>query len=290
MPQFSKLLKQNNNKMQMIDSIDAILGKYSCFLIDLWGVIHNGKTAYPDAIPAIQRLQKAQKKVIFLTNMPRPKELVFETLSKFGLTPPYDVVTSGDCTQIYLEKFYKDAKIYHLGENVNQVIARGFPLTTNLQEADLVLLSLFTESKEEADLYENICKQIAQSGLPVICANPDKQAAHGDHTRCTAGYFANMIEEFSGTVHYIGKPFVSVYDHVFETFHLSPCDCVMIGDTLETDILGATNTGIDSVLVQTGVTQKMLKDAKISLYDYIYAENLPEPNYILPCLCTKNFP
>ncbi|CAO5681004.1 MAG: Dihydroxyacetone phosphatase [Holosporales bacterium] len=272
--------------MQTIESIDEIINKYSCFLIDLWGVVHNGKTAYPGAIPAIQRLQKANKQIIFLTNMPRPKELVFETLSKFGLNPPYEVVTSGDCTQLYLEKFYKGSKIYHLGENVNQVIARGFPLTTNLDEAELVLLSLFCESKEEADSYKNICKQIAQSGLPVICANPDKQAAHGEHTRYTAGYFANMIEEFSGTVHYIGKPFVSVYDHVFETFHINPQDCVMIGDTLETDILGATNSGIDSVLVQTGVTQKVLTDAQCNLYDYIYAENLPEPNYILPSLCT----
>lgn len=273
--------------MCVIESIDAIMDKYACFLIDLWGVIHNGKTAYPGAISAVQRLQDANKRVIFLSNMPRPKELVFETLSKFGLDAPYDVVTSGDCTQIYLEKYYKNAKIYHLGENVNQVIARGFQFTTNLLEADLVLLSLFTESKEETVQYEKICKQIAQSGLPVVCANPDKQAAHGDHTRYTAGYFANMIEDFSGSVYYIGKPFVSIYEHVFETFQIDPKDCVMIGDTLETDILGATNAGIDSIFVKTGVTQKTITEQGINLQDYIYAENLPEPHFIMEQLCAK---
>ena len=94
------------------------------------------------------------------------------------------------------------------------------------------------------------------------------------------------IEEFGGKIEFIGKPFLNIYNAAFKKFNISPetNKIVMIGDTIETDIVGAYNAGIDSVLVRTGVTQVMLNEENEALDDYCLKKGLPKTSYVTEML------
>ena len=82
--------------------------------------------------------------------------------------------------------------------------------------------------------------KIVQRKIPVICANPDKIAMHGDTTHKCAGYIADKILAEGGQVIFIGKPNPLIYKIILEKFSFAESSKVlMIGDTIETDIKGA---------------------------------------------------
>lgn len=246
---------------------------YSTFFVDMVGVIYDGLHYFPKALEAISSLQKEAKEVVFVSNNPRPSSITKKKLLQIGLNEPFSVVTSGDYARHLLQTTYKNAKIFHLGAQRNKDILKGLEvnLVQDSKACDLVLLTLFLEENEDPNDYEEILGLISSQKKEVLCANPDYYALHGDAYRKCSGFFADLLLKKGANVRIIGKPSKDFYDFVVKTAvkDFNPQKTLMIGDTLETDILGATLFGIDSLLVKTGVSAqkgKLSKDVIIPTY------------------------
>ena len=83
---------------QLLENLDAVFRQYEVFLVDAWGVLHDGKTLYPGAGEMLKRLMAAGKKVIVLSNAARRIPAFRKELEKVGISPALytDAVTSGE--------------------------------------------------------------------------------------------------------------------------------------------------------------------------------------------------
>ena len=171
------------------------------------------------------------------------------------------VVTSGDIARQMIQAHRsnlggKIPKIYHLGEDRNEDILLNskHELTQDLNSADILLLSLYRDDHEDINEFNQILKQAAlKKDLLTLCSNPDTTIPKHGTIRYCAGYFAEIIEKFGGEVVYTGKPKEVIYNFALQKQqHIKKDRILMVGDTFETDILGANKVGIHSALVLSG--------------------------------------
>jgi HAD superfamily hydrolase (TIGR01459 family) len=282
--------------LKHISGLKEIIDQYDGYIIDLYGVIHNGKDLYHTTEQALKYLRANNKKVIFLSNAPRPNSFTLDTMNKMGLELQDElIITSGDLVRAQLTNpsdhiFSKmGKKFYQLGYEKNPTlladVETSFARVDNIEEADFVLITAYIPEAEKKEkglgIYDHIIEQAVKRGLPGICVNPDKIAPHGDSFNYTAGSFAKRYEEMGGKVDYYGKPYPIAYEKIFEIFSdegINKDKLLMIGDSLETDILGANNVGIDSMLVMSGTHRALDNEA---------LENLVKecgiiPSYVAP--------
>ncbi|NRB11300.1 MAG: TIGR01459 family HAD-type hydrolase [Rickettsiaceae bacterium] len=250
--------------MNIIDfkTLSKVCNDYDLFLFDLWGVIVEGAEIYPNSVALINSLIKKQRKVYFVSNAPRPGFNTAKKLKNWGIVDvkEQDVFTSGNITRKYLqeskERFNIDKPIiYHMGADRNDDILQNtnYELTTDLDKANIVLMSLYRDGHENRTEFDELLAGIAKRKIITICANPDTTIPLQGSMRYCAGYFANKVEKQGGIVIYTGKPHLQIYEEVLATVpNIAKDRILMIGDTFETDILGASNSGIHSALVMTG--------------------------------------
>lgn len=255
-------------------SLESIASHYQVFLVDVVGVVHDGVAPHPEAVYALNQLLLQQKTIIFLSNNPRPRQLISQGLLRYGLNPGFFVFTSGDLTRFLLTSSFKNQPIFHLGASRNLELTQDLALhlVDNVGEASLVLLTAFLEEEEDIHEFDPIIKALVEKKVPVLCANPDMIAMHGPKTRRCAGTIAAYIQEQGGEVIFAGKPHVSIYEQlplVFPEIAFEKSSMVMIGDTLETDVLGGAQFQIDTLLVLTGNTGNLLRAKKQELPVYL---------------------
>jgi len=246
----------------IIDSVQDIGGRYRVWFVDIWGVMHNGRNAFPKASAATRAFREAGGTVVLLSNSPRPSPAVQEQLRQFGVPDEaYDTtVTSGDLTRHELGK-HAGARVFHLGPERDQMIFAGLDVTlTGPGEADLIVCSgPFNDDVETPDDYTDLLSALAARGLLMICANPDHMVERGDRLVYCAGALAAVYEGFGGEVIYAGKPHAPVYELALETAGRLAGETVerrrvlAIGDGLKTDIAGAGGFGIDAIFVASGL-------------------------------------
>ncbi len=244
----------------------TIKTQYNTFFVDLVGVIYDGITVFPQAIQALNQLEPHQK-LIFISNNPRPSDLSVTKLKTFGFTHDFTIVTSGDYARAQLSLDQK-AIYYHWGAERNTDILDGISLklTDNIHQADKVLLTAFIEETDDPTKFDPLIDQIISNHLPVFCANPDRYAFNGAELRKCAGYFADKLLYRGGDVTFWGKPNITLYEFVEQSLsQFEKSTCLMIGDTLETDIIGAAQFGIDSLLVLSGVSEAWRQSQSLTL-------------------------
>jgi HAD superfamily hydrolase (TIGR01459 family) len=242
--------------------LNIAIDEYDLVLFDLWGVIVEGGKTYPGVVDAINQMI-TKTDIMFLTNAPRPAFKVAENLQNFGMSQVVEemIVTSGDIARQMIQEHRvslggKVPTIYHLGADRNEDILIEFDneLTNDLGAADILLLSLYRDEHEDIHEFDHLLEQAAQNrDLLTICSNPDTTIPkHGTLLYC-AGYFASIIEKFGGKVVYTGKPKNVIYDSILQRKKgIKKNRILMVGDTLETDIMGANNANIHSALVLSG--------------------------------------
>ena len=242
--------------------LNIAIDEYDLVLFDLWGVIVEGDKTYPGIIDTINRMI-TKTDIMFLTNTPRPAFKVVENLQNFGMSQVVEemIVTSGDIARqmIQAHRLSLDGKvptIYHLGADRNEDILIEFDneLTNDLGVADILLLSLYRDEHEDIHEFDHLLEQAAQNrDLLTICSNPDITIPKHGTLRYCAGYFASIIEKFGGKVIYTGKPKNVIYNSILQRKKgIKKNRILMVGDTLETDIMGANNANIHSALVLSG--------------------------------------
>ncbi|MGK2921457.1 MAG: TIGR01459 family HAD-type hydrolase [Methyloceanibacter sp.] len=251
-----------SSAVPIVDSVQDIGKGYRAWFVDIWGVMHNGRTAFPEAAAATRAFRQAGGIVVLLSNSPRPSPAVQEQLREFGVPDgAYDAtVTSGDLTRYELGK-HAGARVFHLGPERDGAIFDGLDITlTGPEEAELIVCSgPFNDDVETPDDYTGLLGALAARGLLMICANPDHMVERGHRLVYCAGALAAVYETLGGKVIYAGKPHVPVYELALETAGrlagetLDRDRVLAIGDGLKTDIAGAGSFGIDAVFVASGL-------------------------------------
>jgi len=249
--------------MHYLNGLAEIAPAYDGFILDLWGVIHNGITAYPDALDCLRKL--AGRPTLLLSNAPRRAGSVQRTLQRMGVPDALytHILTSGEATWHALHTRSDPwfaalgKRIYHLGPERDRSVMAGLgtTLAATPQAADILLNTGPDDSRESAPLDAFIPELLAclQANLPMICANPDLEIVRGTERILCAGSLAVWYETEGGNVRWIGKPDPAIYATALATLGLPAKRVLAIGDSLRTDIIGANAAGIDSVWVLGGI-------------------------------------
>jgi HAD superfamily hydrolase (TIGR01459 family) len=206
--------------------------------------------------------------------MAHPSRSAGTHFTDIGLTSKTQNFTSGDAVEMDLMKRFEGKKVYHLGADRNKHICKGLPITIvdNLKDADLVLLTQFIEENESVDQFDPLLEEIVRRKLTIICANPEKLVPYAKGKRYCAGTFAERLEKLGGRVEYYGKATPRMYELMSEKYGFveeNKKGILLIGDSLETDIKGASEYGVDSLLVLTGEAGKKIKTSQLAIEDYL---------------------
>ena len=235
-----------------------IYENYDTFVIDLWGVIHDGMTLNSKAIGVIEQLKNNSKKIVFLSNAPRPSSQVINFLLKMNMNRKYlsNVMTSGEAAMHAINKNQFGKSFYHLGPpKDNSVFEKVKDNKTDLETCDFILCTgLFDEHEDDLGYYKKFLKNHVTKKL--VCTNPDLTVHRGNVEELCAGSIAKVFEELGGEVIYFGKPHKEVYKMCFNSNE----KVLAIGDNLRTDIKGANNMNIDCIFISNGVHRNEYKD------------------------------
>ncbi len=257
-----------SSSLRLLDGLSQIAGDYDAFILDLWGVLHNGRAPYPGAVDCLMQMKKAGKKRVILSNAPRRIEPVIARITEIGIPPEaYDgVMTSGQDTWEHLQfrgrregiPFYAQLgkRCLFIGPDRDLGLLDGVPheRVDDPRAADFCLCTGIVERDHLLEVYEPTLLALAKSGVPMICANPDLIVRNGDQVELCAGSLAALYEDMRGTVLYHGKPYPEIYDHVFALLgNPDPQRTLAIGDSLRTDMGGAQTIGVDGLLVIDGI-------------------------------------
>ena len=237
---------------------------YDGFVLDLWGVIHDGVRPLPGALDCLRRLRAIGGRSVLLSNAPRRASAVQHLLRSMGIGDDlYDgIVTSGEAThQALLDRvdpFFAalGRKLLHLGPARDRPILDGLDLecVDSAAAADFVLNTGPDDHRapEPIEAFEPELLACLAAGLPMICANPDLEVIRGGMRILCAGALARRYAELGGVVRLFGKPDPAIYAPVLQ--QLLPSTRVLaVGDALGTDIAGAQAAGLDSAWVLGGI-------------------------------------
>src|ERR1700738_1208217 len=248
--------------LRFVERLRDLVGDVDVVLSDIWGVVHNGIEAFPEACEALHRFRQQGGTVVLITNAPRPADSVQRQLRKLGIANDvYDaMVTSGDLTRHFVAD-HPGKRMYWIGSERHNSAHRGLdPVIAPLEEADyIVCTGLFDEETESAEDYRDMMLEARARKLPLICANPDIVVERGDRLIYCAGAIAELYRELGGEVIFYGKPHRPIYERAMELAaerkgHAVPLNRVLaIGDSVRTDLAGAHGFGIDCLFVTRGI-------------------------------------
>lgn len=251
-----------------LEGLASLSERYDLILCDVWGVLHNGVSAYAAAGEALGRFRDREGRVVLVSNAPRPGGDVEAQLDEFGVPrSAYDtIVTSGDLTRLAIEARVGQV-VHHMGPSRDMPIYDGLGVRFGtIAEADYVVCSGFEDDEREtvAD-YQDRLNAMRVRSLPMICANPDLVVERGSIMVPCAGALAQVYETMGGEVFYAGKPHAPVYERALalasalKGTQIRKERVLAIGDAIRTDIAGAAGFGIDSLLVARGIHTHDLK-------------------------------
>lgn len=238
-------------------SLHDISDQYDTYIVDLWGVVHNGYRLSPGVQETFTRLQEHDKKILLLSNAPRRKAPVQRQLEELGLSSSSytDLYTSGEDAHHALKSNESQKKCFSFMASDADLLADSkIVLTDDITKADFFLNARMPSMTDA--LIEGYLKKALEQELPMICVNPDVSVVAGGEVLFCAGSLAERYEALGGEVSYHGKPHPSIYKALQKRNVFDKSRTIAIGDALKTDILGAQNFGIDSILVLSGLEGK----------------------------------
>ena len=258
-----------------------ISDQYNIYLVDLWGVIHNGVKLFDNAIYVLKKLKNENKKVVLISNAPRTNETVKKFLLKlnFELNLIDILITSGDVSRHYILE-NNDKKFYHLGPSKDDDLFYGIKnITKNANDSDeVVCTGLVDKIGQDISNYQNLFIELINKEKVFICANPDEVVSRGDKIEFCAGALAKYFKKLGGKVKYFGKPYVDIYNYAEDQINkkfgsiIEKNKILAVGDNLKTDISGAQNYEIDSLLILNGIYKDFFRNNNLN-FDKLLKSN-----------------
>lgn len=284
---------------QIVKTLAEISAQYDALFVDLWGCVHNGVTAFPDAVAALQAYRATGGKVILVTNAPRPHAGVQQQLIRFNV--PEDawdaIATSGDSARSAMFRGTVGSKVWFIGQPHDQNFFEPLSLIDDpveitqvpLEQAEGIVCTGPEDPLADPDVMRPQFLYAKQKGLKLLCANPDIVVDRGETREWCAGALAALYTEMGGESLYFGKPHPPIYDlarrRLFALGADVPDDRILcIGDGVLTDIQGAMGEDIDSLFISGGLAAAETKtdihpDAE-ALSAYIQKEKVA-PTYTI---------
>jgi HAD superfamily hydrolase (TIGR01459 family) len=244
-----------------INNFSEVYEKYDSVICDIWGVIHNGQELFSSSVDCLHDLKNKGYPIILVSNAPRPGEEIKLMLEKMGLEKNcYDkIITSGDLTQKILNDGSLGQNCYHIGPDRDLKIFDGVGVNrVSFDESDFIFITgLFNDEEEDENSYLPLLKKSKKRKLKLLCANPDIWVQRGSDLIPCAGAISKKYESIGGEVINIGKPFQPMFDEAMKNINSLGngkfSSTIVIGDGIDTDIKGANDYKLDSLLTLGGL-------------------------------------
>lgn len=284
---------------QIISRLAEISGHYEAMFVDLWGCVHDGIRALPDAVAALQAYRQTGGIVVLVTNSPRARAGVEKQLDYFGV--PKDawdtIATSGDSARAAMYQGVVGSKVWFVGEArdtrffdpINIIDDPVEIEQVDLEQADGIVCTGPFDPMADPQTMRPHLLYAKQKGLKLLCANPDIVVDRGDSREWCAGALARLYSEIGGESLYFGKPHPPIYDLARRRLaalkpDISDQAVLAIGDGIHTDIQGAMGEDIDSLFISGGLaaaeTKTVHQPDPESLKLYIQRE-MSNPTYTI---------
>jgi HAD superfamily hydrolase (TIGR01459 family) len=251
--------------LKLIQGLAALADRYDGYVVDLWGVIHDGLTTYDGAVPCLAALRARGRRVVLLSNAPRRAAVAVAGLRRLGVPDDlYDaIVTSGEACFLALrdrpDAWFRalGRRVHHIGPPRDASVLDGLGLDRmdDPAQASFVLNTGPDDERSPTDpaAFDDVLRACRAAGLPMLCANPDLTVMRDGVAIVCAGALAERYRDLGGDVRSIGKPDPAIYGSVFAQLGVDPGRTLAIGDSLRTDIAGAAAAGIDALWILRGI-------------------------------------
>ncbi len=286
--------------MKLINGIKNLINLYDVFIIDQWGVMHNGKEGYSYAIECINYLKEHNKQLIIISNSSKRKKSSINKLSDLGFSK-YDfeeVLTSGEMIwneiNFFLSNYGKDLnKCLHIFDKSKEdgldfrIGLDKIVFTDEIKDADFILACTPFKNSKPID-YVPLLNTAIEKNIKMFCANPDFETIeiHKENNIYCMGTIAQLYNDMGGEVIIMGKPSIDIYVEATKSLKHDKSKYLAIGDSLFHDIKGALNFGIDSLLITSGIHKEMFsldnpiwEDPKNTLLEYDITPNFICKNF-----------
>lgn len=281
--------------------ISDLSDSYAAFILDQYGVLHNGDKVFDGVIDCLRELKGRKKTIIMLSNSSKRAGDNAARLARLGITDDlYDhMITSSemvwqglrDNAGLFKGMGRKCFLISHGGDH-SVVDGLDVDVVDTPDDADFLLLAGCDAPEKTLDDYDPILRAAAKKRLKAICSNPEMRGlVHGQPVMGT-GMLARRYQDFGGVVTYIGKPYEPIFAacaSFLRARDIFPGQAVVIGDAMDQDILGGVTAEMDTCLVAaTGLHAGNFKglsnltDLEKSLNNLVIAHNNVRPTYIVP--------
>lgn len=268
--------------------LDDIAERYSVFLVDQFGVLHDGAKPYAGTIAALERLKRDGKRIVLLSNSGKRSASNVARLASLGFEPAmYDaMLTSGEVAWRLLKQrmigrdIARGARCLLLARDNDRSAIEGLELrdATDGNDAELILLAGSRGDTVGMDHYQRLLEPAARRGVPCLCTNPDKIMLTEHGPRFGAGAIADKYAAMGGNVRWLGKPLADIYTLALEEAgHPDVSDVCCIGDSIEHDIAGGARAGLRTALVRTGILEAL--DANV--IEALCGEHDVHPDHML---------
>ena len=283
---------------QIVNSLAEISDRYKALFVDLWGCVHNGITAFPEAVAALQSYRQRGGIVVLVTNSPKPRAGVAEQLSEFNVPDDaYDTIaSSGDSARSAMFRGAVGNKVYFMGDWArDEGFFEPLKLLENpvdiervaLKDADGIVCCGPLDPMADPSVNRADFLFAKQKGMKLLCANPDIVVDRGEVREWCAGALARLYTEMGGESLYFGKPHPPIYDLARRRLQslgadIPDSEILVIGDGPHTDIAGGMGEGLDSLFITGGLAAAETKTSHQpdhdSLMHYIAKEKV-NPTY-----------
>jgi len=255
---------------ELIDSLAEIGLQYDALFCDLWGCVHDGVRAFPEAVAALRAYRAGGGTVVMVTNAPRPRSSVAHQLERLGV--PDDcwdaIATSGDAARLAMFEGAVGTRVWHIGEPHDEPFFEPPAILDNpvtiervpLEEAEGIVCTGPFDPHADPSVMRPQFLLAKTKGLPLLCANPDIVVDRGDSREWCAGALAELYTEMGGVSLYFGKPHPPIYDlarrRMDSIDRLVPNERILaVGDGIFTDIQGGMGENIDTLFITGGLAR-----------------------------------
>ena len=253
--------------MMFCQGLYELMDSYDGFIMDQWGVLHNGLTTYDGAIDVLNHLKRQKKQVVILSNSAKRSSDNVERMKKLGIKSGHyrGVVSAGEVTWQGLKEqknppfkgIGKKCYLISRHEDKSLLDDLDIELVSDIEQAQFILITSFDSVHTKMEDLEPVLKKAVIMRIPAICANPDIVTIY-EHERSTGpGVVAMRYHELGGAAHYIGKPHKVIFRYCLSLFeNIIPSRILMIGDSIQHDIVGGVGMDIDTAFITSGIHTK----------------------------------
>jgi HAD superfamily hydrolase (TIGR01459 family) len=261
--------------MKRINGLKEIADQFDLFLVDQYGVLHDGIAAYPETIEALANIASPERGVVVLTNSGKSAAANQARLAALGFAgSSYHVVSSGEVALqgVKAGAFGRDlatgSAVCVIGRagDTYAFCSDDFRLVSRPEDAACLVIAGSDAPRTSLDAYRSALAGAAQIRVPAICVNPDITMIRHGSLIPAPGAIARIYQDLGGRVDYVGKPHPAIFQSAHALFDRVPSNrVVMIGDSPEHDVAGARSMEFATLLVRTGIHRDLSEEEAVRL-------------------------